>query len=64
LTGTFQDATYTTAGIGLEYLWIDYPCIYQDSKEDWIKESATMAPVHENTTCTISAAVVSNSHYG
>ncbi|KAH8687919.1 heterokaryon incompatibility protein-domain-containing protein [Tricladium varicosporioides] len=49
LPPTFQDAVYLTRQLGLRYLWIDSLCILQDSKEDWMKESATMGRVYQDS---------------
>ena len=64
LPRTFQDAVRITLGLGLKYLWIDSLCIIQDSKEDWARESATMASIYENSLCTIAAAGATNAHGG
>jgi len=46
------------------YLWIDSLCIIQDSKEDWLKESAVMGEVYSNAECTIGALTSTNSQGG
>ncbi|KAK4161800.1 heterokaryon incompatibility protein-domain-containing protein [Cladorrhinum sp. PSN259] len=65
LAKTFQDAALiAVSALGIKYLWIDSLCIVQDSRDDWVRESALMAPVYENSACTIAAAAASNSHQG
>ena len=64
LPRTFRDAVKITIGVGFEYLWIDSLCIIQDSKDDWVKESATMGSVYENSVCTIAAAVATDAQGG
>jgi hypothetical protein len=46
LPPTFQDAVLITRQLGIQYLWIDSLCILQDSKEDWMAESATMGRIY------------------
>ncbi len=63
LPKTFQDAVDFTRRLGIRYLWIDSLCIVQDSKEDWRRESSTMASVYENCIVCL-AATVSSDHQG
>ncbi|KAJ0422072.1 heterokaryon incompatibility protein-domain-containing protein [Aspergillus carlsbadensis] len=49
LPPTFQDAVYLTRELGLRYLWIDSLCILQDSKEDWMQESAMMGRIYQDS---------------
>ena len=55
LPKTFQDAVAVTQWFKIRYLWIDSLCILQDSKEDWVKESATMRSVYSHSILNISA---------
>ncbi|KAM4057698.1 heterokaryon incompatibility protein [Hirsutella rhossiliensis] len=32
---TFQDSISTAQALGIQFLWIDLLCIFQDSREDW-----------------------------
>ncbi|KAI8724343.1 HET domain-containing protein [Fusarium sp. LHS14.1] len=64
LPKTFQDAVVFTRKLGLRYLWIDSLCIIQDSKPDWIKESAKMASVYQNSFLTLAATKSADSHGG
>jgi hypothetical protein len=64
LPRTFQDAVTITRELGLEYLWIDSLCILQDSRSDWVAESAKMGSVYSNAFLTISAAASTDSEQG
>lgn len=55
LPKTFRDAFTIVQRLNLQYLWIDRFCIYQDSKEDWQKESSMMHNVYRNSFMCISA---------
>lgn len=55
LPKTFRDAFTIVQRLGLQYLWIDRFCIYQDSKEDWQKEASVMHNVYRNSFVCISA---------
>ncbi|KAM0801613.1 heterokaryon incompatibility protein-domain-containing protein [Usnea florida] len=55
LPKTFQDAVAVAQWFEIRYLWIDSLCILQDSKEDWVKESATMRSVYSHSIMNISA---------
>ncbi|TID15593.1 HET-domain-containing protein [Venturia nashicola] len=43
LPDMYLDAISVCQYLGIRYLWIDSLCILQDSKEDWLQESAQMA---------------------
>ena len=55
LPKTFQDAVAVSQWFNIRYLWIDSLCIFQDSKEDWAKESVTMRSVYSHSIMNISA---------
>jgi hypothetical protein len=55
LLKTLRDAIIFTRMIGIAYLWIDSPCIIQDSKEDWEIEATDMASVYGLSYCTLAA---------
>lgn len=42
LPKTFRDAVGMTLALGVKYLWIDSPCIFQDPLDDWSAESSKM----------------------
>lgn len=54
---TFQDVIYTTTALGLQYVWIDSLCIFQDSKADWGQEAPRMGDVYKNAIVNIAASV-------
>lgn len=56
LSQTFRDAITLTRLLGCRYLWIDSLCILQDSMEDWLRESASMAEVYSQALLNIAAA--------
>ncbi|PNP85000.1 hypothetical protein FNYG_01697 [Fusarium nygamai] len=56
LPNTTRDAITTTRDLGYEYLWVDALCVIQDSKPDWIKESAQMGSIYGSAALTLAAA--------
>ncbi|KAK8057937.1 hypothetical protein PG996_011874 [Apiospora saccharicola] len=64
LPQSFQDAIWLTHRLGVQYLWIDSLCILQDSQQDWVRESAKMRDVYENSWLTIAASRASDSEQG
>jgi hypothetical protein len=56
LPQTCQDGINITQKLGESYLWIDFLCIIQDSKQDWALESAHIWEIYANAVCTLSAA--------
>ncbi len=52
---TFSEAINFTRRLGKQYIWIDALCIIQDSPDDWIRESATMAQVYSGSFLNICA---------
>lgn len=52
---SFQDAILVTRRLGVSFLWIDSLCIFQDSKDDWRRESAQMGDVYSRARCMIAA---------
>ncbi|KAK8219021.1 heterokaryon incompatibility protein-domain-containing protein [Phyllosticta capitalensis] len=55
LPKTFRDAFHVADTLNIRFLWIDRLCIFQDSKEDWSKESAMMQDVYRHSFLNISA---------
>lgn len=55
LPRTFQEAILVTRKFGVRFLWIDSLCIFQDSLEDWVAESAKMKDVYSNSYCALAA---------
>lgn len=66
LPKTFQDSVTVTRELGLPYLWIDSLCIiqYEDSLEDWDRESGRMHSVFSQAYCTIAATAATDSNAG
>ncbi|KAK5703103.1 hypothetical protein LTR97_004052 [Elasticomyces elasticus] len=64
LSATFRDAIKVTRLLGVEYIWIDSFCIFQDDKSDWLQESAKMDSVYENAYLTIAATSAENGDGG
>ncbi|KAI2617296.1 HET-domain-containing protein [Hypomontagnella submonticulosa] len=55
LPKTLRDAMRIAHRFGVQYLWIDRLCIYQDSPEDWRREAGSMQDVYRNGSFCISA---------
>lgn len=64
LPQSFQDAVWLTHRLGAQYLWIDSLCIFQDSLQDWTRESAKMCDVYAHSWLTIAASRASSSEQG
>ncbi|KAK0623852.1 heterokaryon incompatibility protein-domain-containing protein [Immersiella caudata] len=61
LDQVFQHAISITWELGLQYLWIDTLCIFQDSAWDWTAQSRNMGAIYMNAACNIAAASPSGS---
>lgn len=61
---TFRDAIDATRRLNIQYLWVDSLCIIQDSRQDWLHESAKMHHIYQNSYLNLMAAASSNSHGG
>jgi hypothetical protein len=68
LSKIIHDAISLTRKLGLRYLWADSLCIIQGSdkeaRDDWAKESSTMASVYGGAYLTIAAAWGDSMHSG
>ncbi|KAK3343651.1 heterokaryon incompatibility protein-domain-containing protein, partial [Lasiosphaeria hispida] len=64
LPATFRDAIEVTRHLGIRYLWIDSPCIIQDSADDWTAESSAMGCVYQNGLFNIAATASNDSGGG
>jgi hypothetical protein len=53
---TIQDAIIITQNLGIQFLWVDALCIFQDSLDDWQNEAPKMERVYQNAVLTIVAA--------
>lgn len=64
LSLTFQQTIEVCKSLGERYLWIDSLCIIQDSKADWLQESAEMGKVYLHAYCNISATAAKDGSEG
>lgn len=64
LPKVFQDAFHATLQLGYTYIWIDSLCIVQDSKDDWLAESALMGDIYKYSSCNIAATGFSDGGKG
>jgi len=64
LAKTLEDAVHTTLRLGLEWLWVDSLCIFQDALDDWTREAATMYDTYQGSFITIAALGASDSNDG
>ena len=60
LPRTFKDAVVCAYRLGIRYLWIDCLCIIQDSKSDWLQQSALMAEIYSNAFVNFAATASSS----
>lgn len=60
LPRTFQDFVRLCRFLQSDYVWVDSLCIIQDSDEDWIHESSTMADIYQCSKCNIAATSSKN----
>ncbi|KAF6812116.1 heterokaryon incompatibility protein [Colletotrichum musicola] len=56
LPRSFQYAVCLSRQLGIRYLWIDSLCILQDSRKDWVGESAQMGRVYGAAFCTVATS--------
>ncbi|RFN50219.1 hypothetical protein FIE12Z_5533 [Fusarium flagelliforme] len=54
LPRSYQDVFVLCRNLGIQYVWIDSLCIFQDSADDFLHEAATMTEVYANAFCTFS----------
>ncbi|KAK0316426.1 hypothetical protein LTR01_000174 [Friedmanniomyces endolithicus] len=64
LAPMFQHALVFTALIGCHFIWIDSLCILQDSKADWLAESATMGDVYKYALFNVAALSATSDNDG
>lgn len=55
LPRVFSEAFEVCWQLGIRYLWIDCLCIYQDSEEDWARESNLMGRIYSHAVINIAA---------
>ncbi|KAI1290479.1 heterokaryon incompatibility protein-domain-containing protein [Xylaria venustula] len=61
---TFQDVIRITRELNIPYLWINSPCIIQNSKADWEQESRQMDLYYGNSIVTIYTSSAESSTSG
>lgn len=61
LPKSYQEAILVCLKLSIGFVWIDSLCIFQDSKEDWERESVTMQHVYGNSYLNICTAAAANS---
>ncbi|KAK4233313.1 heterokaryon incompatibility protein-domain-containing protein [Achaetomium macrosporum] len=61
---TFHDVIRTAQCLGIHHIWIDSLCIYQDSRDDWAKESTLMSTVYRNGTINKAATAAPDGQTG
>ncbi|USP76157.1 HET-domain-containing protein [Curvularia clavata] len=64
LPKTFKEAAEIAQRFGVNYLWIDRLCIFQDSLQDWQQEAASMQKVYQNALFSIAALGAKDSNGG
>lgn len=52
---TLRDAIIVTRTLGIQYIWIDSLCIFQDDTNDWRIEASRMGNVYRHAVLTIAA---------
>lgn len=62
LPQVFQDAIYTIKCLGIQFIWIDSLCIFQDSKDDWAQQAPQMSHVYRNGAINIAMSAAANSN--
>jgi hypothetical protein len=61
---TFQHAVQVCFALGFVYIWIDSPCIIQDSLADWRAQSAVMGDVYKHAWLNIAALCSASDNEG
>ncbi|KAI1115543.1 hypothetical protein F5Y14DRAFT_449898 [Nemania sp. NC0429] len=56
LPRTIRDAVHVTRSLGLQYLWVDSLCIFQDSTEDWKLEVSMIPSYLSGSAITLAAS--------
>lgn len=62
LPAILRDAITITRKLGIDYTWIDAPCIPQDDASDWETEASTMDFIYKEAYLTIAASSYSDVH--
>lgn len=64
LPKTILEACEIAHRLGLEYVWIDRLCIFQDSADDWSQEASKMALIYKHAFITVAASCASDESQG
>ena len=64
LPKTFKEAVHVCRELGVQYIWIDSLCTFQDDLKDWATEAAVMRSVYKNALFNIAASGAPNSLTG
>ena len=56
LPPTMKDTVTVTGELGIQYLWIDALCIFQDSAKDFVKETSKMGDIYRGAIVTIAGS--------
>ena len=55
LDATIRDAIIVSRGLGIQHLWVDSLCIFQDQRSDWLEQSSQMSYIYGHSTVTIAS---------
>ena len=61
---TFRHVAQILRHLGVRYLWIDFLCILQDSKDDWERGFVKMRDVYKHSFLAIAARAARNAEDG
>jgi hypothetical protein len=64
LSQTFRDAISVAKSLEIQYIWIDFLCIIQDSGQDWEEQALLMDEVYRHAFVCIAAAASAKSSSG
>jgi heterokaryon incompatibility protein (HET) len=56
MSAALRDAISVTRSLSIPFLWVDALCIFQDSDDDWERQSSLMDKIYGNAHVTIGAA--------
>jgi hypothetical protein len=62
LPRNYRDAIYTSKRLGIQFIWIDSLCIFQDSEDDWIEQAPQMSYVYRNGVINVAMSAAANSN--
>lgn len=59
-----RDAIVVTKALGIQYLWVDSLCIFQDSPADWSREAPKIDDIYNHVEVVIAATASDNVNSG